>query len=151
MKKLLAATLFALLLPTLIFAQPLSVEDTQMENRIDIEVNGQLRTAVLSQNDSARAFRELLAQGPVTVDMHDYGNFEKVGDLGTSLPCSDTQITTTPGDIILYLGNQVTIYYDVNSWSFTLLGHIEDATGDNMREFLGNGNPTVTFSLHSEQ
>lgn len=169
MKKLLFAMLIALLLPVMIVAQGNTATsgtpdgptggdsesvlgaEVPAGDRIDIEVNGQVRTAVLSDNESARAFRELLEQGPVTVDMHDYGSFEKVGDLGTSLPRSDTQITTTPGDIILYLGNQVTIYYDVNSWNFTLLGHVEDATGENMREFLGNGNPTVTFSLHEER
>ena len=125
-------------------------KETDMRNMIDIEINGQLRTAVLSQNPSAEAFLALLQDGPLTLDMHDYGGFEKVGDLGSSLPRSDEQITTTPGDIILYLGNQVTIYYDVNSWNFTLLGHIEDATGENMREFLGSGNPTVTFRLHAQ-
>ena len=46
----------------------------------------------------------------------------------------------------IYQSN-ITIYYDVNSWDFTLLGHIDGATGENMREFLGEGNPSVTFSL----
>lgn len=151
MKRLLAATLAALLLPALAMAQSLSEENAAPADRIDIEVNGQVRTAVLSDNDSAKAFRELLELGPVTVDMHDYGSFEKVGELGVNLPRSDMQITTTPGDIILYRGSEVTIYYDVNSWSLTLLGHIEDATEENVREFLGNGNPTVTFSVHAGQ
>lgn len=125
-------------------------EENAMNTKIDIEANGQVRTATLNDNRSAEAFAELLAQGPLTVDMSDYGSFEKVGPLGTELPRSDEQITTTPGDIILYLGNNITIYYAVNSWNFTLLGHIDGATGENMREFLGNGNPTVTFSLHAE-
>lgn len=110
-------------------------------------VNDQTRSATLSDNASAVAFYSLLLNGPVTIEMHDYGNFEKVGPLGTSIVRSDEHITTTPGDIILYLGNQVTIYYDVNSWDFTLLGHIDGATGENMREFLGNGIPSVTFSI----
>ena len=166
-KRFLAVLMTALLLPALCVAQrgPADVkpatenalsaenaleEEEEMGIRIDIEANGQVRTATLSDNRSAQAFYELLTQGPLTVDMHDYGSFEKVGELGTSLPRSDEQITTTPGDIILYLGNSVTIYYDVNSWNFTLLGHIEGATGENMREFLGKGNPTVTFSVHEE-
>ena len=166
-KRLLAVLMTALLLPVLCVAQRGSAdgkpvtenalsaegaleEEENMGIRIDIEVNGQVRTATLSDNRSAQAFYELLMQGPLTIDMQDYGSFEKVGELGTSLPRSDEHITTTPGDIILYLGNSVTIYYDVNSWNFTLLGHIEDATGENMREFLGKGNPTVTFSVHEE-
>lgn len=117
------------------------------ENQILVRVGDLVRTATLSDNASARAFRELLMQGPVVIQMQDYGGFEKVGPLGTSIVRSDEYITTSPGDIIFYLGNNVTIYYDVNSWDFTLLGHIDDATDANMREFLGNGNPTVTFSL----
>ena len=115
--------------------------------KIQITVGDRTRTATLSDNASAKAFYELLKNGPVSIDMHDYGNFEKVGSLGTDIVRSDEDITTTPGDIILYLGNQVTVYYDVNTWSFTLLGHIDGATGENMREFLGDGNVTVGFSL----
>ncbi|MBR4632860.1 MAG: hypothetical protein IKO48_06050 [Elusimicrobia bacterium] len=80
-------------------------------------------TATLVDNSSATAFYELLKKGPLTVDMHDYGSFEKVGPLGTKLPRNDTQITTQAGDIILYQGNQITIYYDTNSWNFTRLGY----------------------------
>ena len=134
--------------PQEILETTMDEEEQAMSRKIDIEVNGQVRTATMNDNRSAEAFLELLEQGPVTVSMHDYASFEKVGPLGTSLPRSDESITTTPGDIILYLGNQITIYYDVNSWDFTLLGHIDDATGENMREFLGSGDPTVTFSLH---
>jgi len=121
--------------------------NTFAENQILVQVGDHVRTATLNDNSSAEAFRELLAQGPVVIEMHDYGSFEKVGPLGTSIVRSDEYIATSPGDIILYLGNNVTIYYDVNSWDFTLLGHIDDATGENMREFLGNDNVTVTFSL----
>ena len=80
--------------------------------------------ATLADNSSAMAFYELLEKGPVTIKMSDYGNFEKVGPIGTSLPRNDTQITTTAGDIILYQGNQITIYYDTNSWNFTRLGKV---------------------------
>lgn len=130
-------------------AEGTTVETTEESTmRIDIEANGQVRTATLNDNISAEAFAALLAEGPLTVSMNDYGGFEKVGPLGTELPRSDEQITTQPGDIILYLGNNITIYYAVNSWNFTLLGHIDGATGENMREFLGSGDPDVTFSLH---
>ena len=115
--------------------------------KIQITVGDKTRTATLSDNASAKAFYELLAEGPVTIDMHDYGSFEKVGPLGRSIVTSDERITTTPGDIILYQGNNVTIYYDVNTWNFTLLGHVDGATAENMKEFLGNGDPTVIFSL----
>ena len=143
--------LLALFIPFFPAAKTIGeTEEPNMNNKIDIEVNGQIRTATMNDNRSAEAFLALLADGPLTVDMSDYGNFEKVGPLGVDLPRSDESITTTPGDIILYLGSNITIYYAVNSWNFTLLGHIDGATSENMREFLGGGDPTVTFSLHAD-
>ena len=104
-------------------------------------------TATLADNSSATAFYELLKKGPLTVDMHDYGNFEKVGSLGTSLTRNDTQIKTTAGDIILYQGNQITIYYDTNSWNFTRLGKVDGVTQAELKKILGKGNVTAVFEI----
>ena len=110
-------------------------------------------TATLADNSSAVAFYELLKKGPLTVDMRDYGSFEKVGPLGTTLPRNDTQITTTAGDIILYQGNQITIYYDTNSWNFTRLGKVVSTgstttiTQAELKKILGKGNVTAVFSV----
>jgi len=104
-------------------------------------------TATLADNSSATAFYQLLKKGPITVDMHDYGSFEKVGSLGTSLPRNDTQITTTAGDIILYQGNQITIYYDTNSWSFTRLGKVDEVTQAELKKILGKGDVTAVFEI----
>ncbi len=98
-------------------------------------------------NSSAEAFVALLQEGDVTVDMHEYGGFEKVGPLGTSLPTNDEDITTEPGDVILYQGNQITIYYNTNSWSFTRLGKVQGMSPEEIRAALGDGDPTVVFSL----
>ena len=147
MKKTLIILMALLILSVGAFAEK---EESDMNRRILITVNGITRTATLADNPSADAFRILLQTGDVTVEMHDYGGFEKVGPLGTGIIRSDTYIMTAPGDIILYLGNRITIYYDVNSWEFTLLGHVDDATEENMREFLGDGDPAVTFSLLTE-
>ena len=102
-------------------------------------------TATLADNSSARAFYELLRHAPLTIKMNDYGNFEKVGPLGTSLPRNDTQITTSAGDIILYQGNQITIYYDTNSWSFTSLGKVDGVTQAELKKILGKGDVTAVF------
>lgn len=110
-------------------------------------------TAVLADNSSAVAFYELLQKNSVTVSMHDYGNFEKVGSLGTSLPRNDMQITTNAGDIILYQGNQITIYYNKNSWNFTRLGKVistnstTNITQAELKKILGKGNVTAVFSI----
>ncbi len=106
-------------------------------------------TAKFTDNSSAQAFKDKLAVGDVTVNMHDYGNFEKVGDLGFDLPTNDTQITTQPGDIILYQGNSITVYYDTNSWNFTRLGKIENVSGEQLLSAFGEGDVTITFSLNN--
>ena len=104
-------------------------------------------TATLTNNSSAMAFYERLQKRSITVAMHDYGSFEKVGPLGTTLPRNDRQITTGAGDIILYQGNQITIYYDTNSWNFTRLGRLDGMTQSELKQVLGKGNVTATFSI----
>lgn len=104
-------------------------------------------TATLADNSSAVAFYELLKKGPVSIKMSDYGSFEKVGPLGTTLPRNDAQITTTAGDIILYQGNQITIYYDTNSWNFTLLGKVDGVTQAQLKKILGKGDVTAVFEI----
>ena len=102
--------------------------DIDMTITIVESENGTAKNTVwnvkLSDNSSAEALVQKLKEGPVTLLMHDYGSFEKVGELPFSLPRNDEQITTEPGDVILYQGNQITFYYDTNSWSFTRLGKI---------------------------
>ena len=121
------------------------VEENDMKAVIVI-VNGKELVINLENNSSSEAFYNKLLEGEVIVDAHDYGNFEKVGDLGFDLPRNDKQITTVPGDLILYMGNQITLYYDTNTWNFTKLGHI-DIKKDELKEILGNENVTMTFKL----
>lgn len=104
-------------------------------------------TATLVDNSSATAFYNLLNKGPITIKMSDYSNFEKYGPIGTSLPRNDTQITTTAGDIILYQGNQIAIYYDTNSWNFTRLGKVNGVTQAELKRILGKGDVTAVFSV----
>lgn len=117
----------------------------QEESALKITVGEYELTATFEDNSSAEEFKELLAQGPVTVPMEDYGGFEKVGPLGTTLSRNDEQITTEPGDVILYQGNQITIYYGMNSWRFTRLAKIDDPS--DLQAKLGDGTVQVTFSL----
>ena len=79
--------------------------------------------------------------------MSDYGNFEKVGDLPENLPTNDKNYSTKPGDIILYLGKHITIYYNTNTWNFTKLGEIENVTQAELKQVLGKGDCEVTFSI----
>ncbi|MDD6486953.1 MAG: cyclophilin-like fold protein [Spirochaetales bacterium] len=120
-----------------------------MKIQIDItSENGKhTLTVTLADNSSATAFYELLKKDPLTVKLNEYGGFEKVGSLGKSLPRNDTQITTEAGDIILYQGNQITIYYDTNSWNFTRLGKVDGVTQAELKKILGKGDVTAVFSV----
>ena len=120
---------------------------TETSMKLKIRVNDTTFTATLAENSSAKAFAEFLTQGDLTLDMHDYGNFEKVADLPQSFPRNDTQIDTDAGDIILYQGKSITIYYDKNSWNFTRLGKIDNVNKTRLKQILGDGNATVTFSI----
>jgi hypothetical protein len=119
-------------------------------NRMNIEIGDRVLTATLVENSSVEALKAALSEGPITVDMRDYGNMEKVGPLGMDLPRNDQQITTKAGDIILYQGSALVIYYAPNSWNFTRLGKIDDVTPEELKETLGEGNVTVTLSLPQE-
>lgn len=119
------------------------LEETEM--KLNVEVNGTTFTATLEDNTAVDAFVEMMHQAPMVIEMRDYAGFEKVGSLGTSLPTSNSQTTTQAGDIVLYQGNQIVIFYGSNSWSYTRLGKIDDLTG--WEEALSNGDVTVTFSI----
>lgn len=112
-----------------------------------IKAGGRLISAELADNSSADALVSLLIDGDITLDMSDYGNFEKVGSLGAELPRNDEQITTEAGDLILYQGSSFVIYYDTNSWNFTRLGKINDISQSELKEILGSGDVQVTLSI----
>ncbi|GAB6393095.1 MAG: alpha/beta hydrolase [Treponematales bacterium] len=111
---------------------------------------GRTFTATLVKNSSTAALLALLKEGPVTIQMHDYGNFEKVGGLGKTLPTNDERITTKSGDLILYQGNALVIYYAPNTWTFTRLGKIDDVTPEELKAALGEGDVTVTLSMPTD-
>ena len=103
--------------------------------------------ANLEDNSSAKAFIEKLSPQELKLDLHDYGNFEKVGNLPWELPRNDEQITTEPGDVILYQGNQLTIYYDENTWDFTRIAKIGNTTREELLSAFGEGDVSVTMNL----
>ena len=110
-----------------------------------VQVGDAVFSATLEENEAVASFVERMRESPVRIQMSDYSGFEKVGSLGTSLPVNNSQTTTHAGDIVLYNGNQIVIFYGSNSWSYTRLGHVDDLTG--WEEALGSGDVTVTFSL----
>lgn len=124
---------------------PETEEDTAMHMQVQIGEN--VFTAALEDNAAAAALAEELAQGPLTVQLRDYAGFEKVGALGMRLPADDSRTTTQAGDIVLYQGDQVVLFYGSNNWSYTRLGRVENLDG--WADALGSGDVTVTFSLET--
>lgn len=133
-------------------------EETQSETSKETEEEPAVKTLTMKigdttvavdweENESVAALRELVKDKPLTVQMSMYGGFEQVGSLGTSLPRNDSQTTTAAGDIVLYSGNQIVVFYGSNSWAYTQLGHVTDKTAAEMAELLGNGNVTIEISL----
>ena len=114
-----------------------------------ITVNGNKLEVTLAKNKAVDALIEKLRSGDITYTASDYGGFEKVGGLGFSLPRSDASTVTQAGDVVLYSGNQIVIFYGSNSWSYTRLGKI-NKTADELRVLLGagSGDVQVTLSLN---
>lgn len=139
-KKLIMAILL-----TLLVVLTVNAHDTDDNMMINAKINDTIFDVQLEDNSATRELVKTLEKGNVTVNATDYGNFEKVGDLGFSLPTSDEQINTSPGDIVLYQGNQISLFYESHSWSYTKLGKIQD-DGD-LKTILGSGDVAITFSL----
>lgn len=97
------------------------------------------------KNDSVDALAKLTAGHWYEMQLEMYGGFEQVGSIGQDLPRSDVQMVTEPGDIVLYAGNQISVFYGNNSWSYTKLGHIRDLSQEELQELLGNGDTTISI------
>ena len=126
-------------------APPIETITQEEERTMVVQIGESTFTAALEENAAVDALVDMMEQGPVTIQMSDYSGFEKVGPLGTSLPASNQQTTTQAGDIVLYQGDQIVLFYGSNSWSYTRLGRIDDLSG--WEEALGSGDVAVTFSL----
>lgn len=122
-------------------------EEPMKEAKFYITAQSTTFTASFAENASADAFRDLLREGDLTIPMSDYGSFEKVGSIGTALPREDTRISTTTGDVMLYQGNQIVIFYGTNRWSYSRLGKIDDTTAEALLAAFGSSDVAITFSL----
>lgn len=122
-------------------------EDAAEMNRIYIQVGNHTLVAVLENNESAEAFKELLTDGPLTIAASNYGGFEKVCSLGIELPENDSRITTDAGDICLYNSDQIVIFYGSNSWSYTRLGKVTGVDASELEKILSGEETEVTISI----
>lgn len=122
--------------------QPTEEEETVMK----MTINNTPVTVEWEDNEAVAALCEAVKENPITVQMSMYGGFEQVGSIGMSLPRNDNRITTEPGDIVLYSGDQIVVFYGSNTWAYTRLGRIIDITPEELTELLSNGSVTITLT-----
>ena len=120
-----------------------TTEETHVSKTLTLTINGREVPVTWENNDSVTALSELSSDG-LTVNMSMYGGFEQVGSLGSSIPENDKQTSTSYGDIVLYQGNQIVIFYGSNSWSYTRLGHINLSRSE-MTDLLSDGDVTINL------
>lgn len=133
-------------------SEPISVarKDTEEAEdmtvmKMSVTIGEQSFTVTLENNSATHEFVKMMEKERVSIDMDDYSGFEKVGSLGKSLPTDNRKMTTQAGDIVLYSGNQIVMFYGSNSWDYTKIGRIDDLSG--WEDALGTGNVTAVFSI----
>ena len=113
--------------------------------KINILVNDYSLSASLEDNETGKAFYDMVQDG-LTLELEEYGGFEKVGSLGKSLPRNDTRITTKAGDLILYQGSEFSLMYGSNTWSYTKIGSTDNVESINLKNILGTGDVAITIT-----
>ena len=120
-----------------------------MEQKMYITIGEETHTVTMEDNVGTRALIAALQTENIVYIAHDYGNFEKVGYIGQSFPTDNHQITTSAGDLVLYGGDNICIFYGSNSWSYTRIGKLDGLSADEVRRFVkaGEGEVSITLSL----
>lgn len=127
-------------------------QETDAENmELIMKIDGTEVSVAWENNESVDAIRKLVASGGLEINMSMYGGFEQVGSIGQSIPRSDEQTTTKAGDIVLYSGNQVVVFYGSNSWAYTRLGRITGKTEQELAEMLGKKNVVLSFEIGAKR
>ena len=121
--------------------------DDSMDDLVKVKINDNVFDVKLENNSATQELIKKLEKGNVTVNAKEFGGFGKVGDLGFSLPTNDENMKTGPGDIVLYQGNQISLFYGSHSWSYTKLGKLDNVDSNKLKEVLGSGDVTLEFSL----
>ncbi len=123
---------------------PTQAEEVQ-EKMLEMKIAGIPVTVAWEDNEAVAALKEYCRDQILTIPLSMYGGFEQVGSIGTTLPQNDVQTTTQSGDIVLYSGNQIVVFYGSNSWAYTRLGHITDKSQDELTSLLSNGDVSITL------
>ena len=109
------------------------------EEIMKLEIDENVLDVSWNNNASVTALNEIK---PLTINMHLYGGFEQVGSIGQSIVSDDKEITTKPGDIVLYSSNQIVVFFGTNTWRYTKLGHI-NLSDSELNTLLNKSNVTL--------
>ena len=122
-------------------------ESTLADNQIRVTVGSSSFIVNLEDNETAKALRKMITDENLTISASNYGGFEKVCQLGKTLPRNDKQITTETGDVMLYSGNQIVFFYGANSWSYTKIGKVEASSIEELESVLSGSETEVILSI----
>ena len=123
-------------------------QSAQLDQRqLKLSIGDMTVTTEWENNESVDALKDLIKEEPMVIPMSMYGGFEQVGDLGSELPSDDEQMKTKAGDIVLYAGNQIVLFYGSNTWEYTKLGRIVDLSQSEIEEILGKEDTTITLEI----
>jgi hypothetical protein len=122
-----------------------NVKEQEKETFMVMKIDDEKLDVTWENNISVDELKELAADG-LTISMSMYGGFEQVGSIGKNITRNDKQMSTSPGDIVLYSGNQLVVFYGSNSWAYTRLGKI-NLTEKELMKLLSNGDVTITLNM----
>lgn len=124
-----------------------TLQTAEEEKQMTMQIGDTPVAVQWEENAAVDALRELVRDAPLTIQMSMYGGFEQVGSIGTNLPRNDVRVTTAAGDVVLYAGNQMVVFYGSNTWAYTRLGRVTDQTAAEMVELLSNGDVQITIMM----
>lgn len=124
-----------------------TLQTAEEEKQMTMQIGDTPVAVQWEENAAVDALRELVRDAPLTIQMSMYGGFEQIGSIGTNLPRNDVRVTTAAGDVVLYAGNQMVVFYGSNTWAYTRLGRVTDQTAAEMAELLSNGDVQITIMM----
>ena len=127
--------------------EPAAIDTPSAAGALTLTIGSTAVSVAWEDNASVEALKALAEGAPLAIQLSMYGGFEQVGSIGQNLPRDDHRTTTSAGDIVLYSGDQIVIFYGSKTWSYTRLGHITDKSASEMAALLGNGNVTIALTV----
>lgn len=139
--------------PTSVFIAGKITDEGEKTQNVEIAEESEMKMIIADteveviweDNATVDEIKSAVEDGPITIEMSMYGGFEQVGSFGRNFTRDDEQTTTSAGDIVLYSGNQLVIFYGSNSWAYTRLGKIQNLSEQSLTELLSNGDVTITI------